>query len=239
MRKFAALACVLLCNVGCTAVGLGPDRVYSVDQQVAELQKARTNPLPKDFSLYDFVSERMYEIDLEYNVYFAKLTNDTQLGNLAGDLALLGLTASSTFVPATATKTILSATARGVGGAKTAVNQDVLLSHTIQILLTQMETSRALIKNRILANADPAKKGTPPYNYWTALSDLEDYYRAGTIPGALEALAAATGSNAQNAKNCKNGTTQSGQAVKCAKLGKSKSATTGVTSFGASVPALQ
>ena len=39
MRKFAALACVLLCCGGCSAVSLGPNRVVSVDDEVAQLPK--------------------------------------------------------------------------------------------------------------------------------------------------------------------------------------------------------
>jgi len=181
----------------------------------------------------------MFEIDLEYQVYFSRLTNDSQLGNLAGDLALLGLTASSTLAPAIVTKTVLSATSTAVTGAKTAVDQDVLLSHTIQILQSQMETSRALIRNRILANFNIKTPPAIPYNYWTALSDLEEYYSAGTIPGALEALAAATGSNAQNTKNCANGANQVSQPINCNPTGKTPPNKLAITSRGAVVPALK
>ena len=94
------------------------------------------------------------------------------------------------------------------------MDKDVLLSHTIQILQSQMEASRALVRTRIIGSLQSYKQQKIVYTVWQALSDLEDYYRSGTLPGALEALAAATGNNAQHAKNLKNGVNQSGQAVK-------------------------
>ena len=70
-----------------------------------------------------------------------------------------------------------------------------------------------------MANLDGAVHGKP-YTVWQALSDLEDYYRAGTIPGALEALAAVAGNNAQQTKDLKNGATQNGQPVKTTMSGQ-------------------
>ncbi len=255
MKKFAALACVLLCGGGCSAVSVGPERVLTVNDQVHALQVLHTNKNvdpktfnPQNFDLTSYVTERMFEIDLEYNTYFANLTTQAQLGNAAGDVIIAGLGLAGTIVPASSTKTILAATSTVVAGAKTTVDTDVLLSHTIQILQSQMEASRTIVRNRILGSLYPAK-GAPvptiPYTVWIALSDLEDYYRAGTIPGALEALAAATNSNAQNAKNCSNGVNQASQMVDCGQSngnqtkGKGSTKKSGVTSRGVRVPALQ
>ncbi len=73
-----------------------------------------------------------------------------------------------------------------------------------------MEASRLSIRKRIMANL---QLSIDKYTFWQGLSDLEDYYRAGTIAGALEALAASTGNNSQRAKNLQNGSTQNGMAV--------------------------
>jgi len=199
---------------GCSGLAVGPERVFTVDGQVAQFRSndppivAPLPPLGDDDGLKLFVTQRMFMIDLEYSQYFAKLTNDYQSGSLSGDLALLGLTFASTVVPAASTKTVLSAASTAVAGAKTSIDQDVLLSHTIQILQSTMESNRANIHDRILTNLNKCLHHA--YTPWLALSDLEDYYRAGTIPGALESLAAATGNNAQQTKDKKNGQTQNG-----------------------------
>jgi hypothetical protein len=172
----------------------------------------------------------MFAMDIEYSTYFARLTKERQLGSAAGDLALLALNATATAIPVAATKTILSATATAVTGAKTAIDQDVYVSQTIQILQSQMEASRLAIRNRIMANL---QLPLAQYTGWQGLSDLEDYYRAGTVAGALESLAAATGSNSQQAKNIANGTTQTGGPVAAANV------TVGVTAAGGSAPAVK
>jgi hypothetical protein len=185
---------------------VGPDRVYTVEQQVAGFRSYPT-PIPVSGNIptrNDYITEQLYLMDLEYSIYFAQLTNQTELGDLAGDLVLLGLTAGSTVSSSKAAKTALSAAATAVTGATAAIDKDILLSHTIQVLQIQMEASRSLIRDRITANLNCPYS---VYTIWQGLSDLEDYYRAGTLPGALEALAAATGNSSQQAKNVKNGKT--------------------------------
>jgi hypothetical protein len=234
MKKFVPLAFALMLNSGCSDILLGPDRVYSLQEQVAFL-KSQAPPFvtPRTpYELNEYVTERMFEIDLEYNSYFTRLTRDSQIASVAGDGAILTLTALSTVAPASAVayKTAYSAAATGVTGFKAAVDKDVLLSHTIQILQTQMETSRAHIRNRINSNLQAAMKTPPiPYTVWQALSDIEDYYRAGTLPGALESLAAAAGNYAQQAKNLNNGTTQGSLPIQT---------TTSVNAHGATVRTL-
>jgi hypothetical protein len=210
------MACFMAAMLGgCVALEDGPERVFPVKDQVAFVQanqQPMSVPIPIGDAKQDqaarnyFVTERVYLIDLEFSPYFARLTTQNQAGNLAGDLALLGLTFSSTVLASAATKTVLSAAATAVTGARTAIDQDVLLSKTVQILLLQMETSRNLIRARIEGNLQACS--ISEYTVWQALTDLEDYYRAGTLPGALESLAAATGNNNQQSKDVKNGQTQ-------------------------------
>jgi hypothetical protein len=241
MKKFVVLLCALTSCSGCSNLLLGPDRVYTVDEQVALLRQTPALPpptftggtAPTPDQVNEYVTQRMFEIDLEYNAYFARLTRDSQIASVAGDGTILTLTALSTVAPASAaaTKTALSAAATGVTGFQAAVDKDVLLSHTIQILQSQMETSRTHVRNRITSNLKAALNKTIKYTIWQALSDLEDYYRAGTLPGALEALAAATGNNAQRAKDLKNGTNESSQPV-------STTSSSSTNSNGALVPTL-
>jgi hypothetical protein len=165
---------------------------------------------PTTTSRNNFITERMAAIDLEYSVYYGKLTNEAQVGNASADIIALLFSTGATGFASAATKTALAAGATIANGTKTAINQDVLIANTIQILQSTMETSRTSIGSRITANLSclPAS-----YTVWQGLTDLEDYYRAGTLAGALEALAATTGNNAQQTKNLKNGTNPQGQLV--------------------------
>lgn len=219
---------ITVCACSATT-GVGPERVFSVEEQIAGLRSLQSTGPTNETERNNFIWERMFAMDLEYNTYFARLTKERQLGTIAGDLALLGLTATTTIVPVASTKTILGAVSTAVAGAKTDIDQDVYISQTIQILQSQMEASRLTVRNRIVANLALT---IDKYTVWQGLSDLEDYYRAGTVAGALEALAAATGSNSQQAKNNTNGTTQNGIAV-------NPSGTKGTTSAGGKAQAVK
>jgi hypothetical protein len=217
---------------GCVTIAVGPERAYPGAEQITDIRayeqqngvpvQALTDPVARN----NFITERMYAMDLEYSVYYAKLTNEAQVGNATADIIALLFSTGATAFASAATKTALAAGATIANGTKTAISQDVLIANTIQILQSQMETSRSSIGGRITANL--ACRITQ-YTVWQGLTDLEDYYRSGTLAGALEALAANTGNNAQQQKNLKNGTNAQGQLVRT---------TTGLTSRGAMVRAM-
>jgi hypothetical protein len=76
--------------------------------------------------------------------------------------------------------------------------------------MNAMEAQRLQIRNRIDGNM---KLPAANYSAWRALTDLDDYYRAGTLAGALQSLTATTGQNAQNQKDLQNATTPNGAAA--------------------------
>jgi len=204
---------------GCVALEVGPDRVYPVDDQVADIRsyEADIRAYEIDHKLSpavltdvtarnNFITERMYAMDLEYSQYFSRLTNQLALGNLSLDVVNIALGAAGTAFASSVTKTALSATSTVISGARTSIDKDVLVANTIQILQSTMESSRNHIRARIEGNLQYCL--VAEYTVWQAMTELEDYYRAGTIPGALEALAAAAGNNSQTSKDVKNGSTQ-------------------------------
>ena len=125
----------------------------------------------------------MYAIDLAFSKYEAELTHERQDVAFAGDLANLGLTGAIPLVGAGQTKNVLGAVASGLTGVRTSYNDDIILNRTIQILQDQMEATRARISVQIIAKL--SSRSTSIYTLAMALSDLEDYYKAGTLTGAL------------------------------------------------------
>jgi hypothetical protein len=237
LLRLVVFAPIGLC--GCAAtVSTGPARVFSVEEDAAVLKAQFALPdLTRPYLETDrnnFITARMYAIDIEFTEYFSRLTIERQLGTFGGDLALLGLTAATTVTHGAALKTALAAVSTAVAGARTAVDKDILVSQTIQVLQSQMEASRLAIRNRILANlALPIAAYPLPMG----LSDLEDYYRAGTLAGALESLSSVIGNNSQVNKNLTNGVTQNGIPVNAVSRTGTSSAQPqmGTTSAGAGV----
>jgi len=125
------------------------------------------------------------------------LTRERQNVGFYSTIANLALTSSATVFAATETKTILSAVATGLTGTREAYDKEILIEKTITILQQQMRTRRKEVKVLILERL-ARDAGTYPLEL--ALTDLESYYRAGTLTGALIDVSEATGVRLADAK---------------------------------------
>jgi len=133
----------------------------------------------------NIVTLRMYAIDQNYTVYESQLTHETQESGLGESLINLVLTGTASVAPTAEVGKALSAAATGITGASAAYDQKILLSQSVQNLETQMRADRNAQAAVIL---ESLRCPLENYNVGMALSDLEIYYRAGTLPNALIAL---------------------------------------------------
>ena len=136
----------------------------------------------------------MYAMDMQYTAYKSGLTRERQGVGFGAALATIGLTTASTLVASVATKDILTGTAGAVTGARAAYDSDVLLAHSVQWIQSQMRTKRSAIAERILRGM---KASTVNYPLAAALTDLEEYYRAGTFTGGMLATTETLGADAR------------------------------------------
>jgi hypothetical protein len=183
-----------------------PERLYSRDEEIAAIKSS----LPISPSEYasittvvdrnNFITLRMYAIDLAYTRYEAQLTHEAQEMGLAGTLVSLGLTGAGSVIPAGETTKALNAAATGITGASSAFDKDILLSQSIQNLETQMRTDRNNEATIILANM---KCSVEQYPVGTALTQLETYYRDGTLTNALIGLSKTVSSAEATSKAAK------------------------------------
>jgi hypothetical protein len=212
-KSIVALALVVVTGVlvsGCASVRGGPDRLYSVAE---ETQGIRENL--KGFSLADFsklnessrvnyrndwIAARMYAIDIQYTSYEAALTNERQNVGFGAAATTIGLTTASGLATSTMSKDILTGVAGAITGARAAYENDILLAHSVQWVQSQMRTQRSLIGERILRGM---KASTIDYPLAAALTDLEDYYRAGTFTGGMIGTTATLGAEATQAEEAK------------------------------------
>ncbi|MER9456245.1 hypothetical protein [Mesorhizobium sp. M0478] len=195
---------------GCTPFLQGPERLYAVSAETAEIKNQVGQP---DFNFYktnslegrrsyrnNYVTARMYAIDLAYTDYETSLTTGRQGSAFLATATSIALNTTSTLVSPVGTKDVLSGIAGGLTGAKSAYNDEVLLKSTVQLLQTQMRTNRAIVSSRILRRLgdDDASYPLP-----LALSDLEEYYRAGTLTGAMLKAQAVVSADEQAAQVAK------------------------------------
>ncbi|MER9891866.1 hypothetical protein NKJ40_07130 [Mesorhizobium sp. M0119] len=124
----------------------------------------------------------MYAIDLAYTKYETSLTTNEQSSDLVAAATNIALTTTSSLISPVSTKNILSGVASALSGTKAVYNEKVLLRNSIQLLQTQMRANREMVASRLIQ-----RLGQDDINYPLplALSDLEEYYRAGTITAAM------------------------------------------------------
>ncbi len=86
-----------------------------------------------------------------------------------------------------AAKAALGAAITGVTGAKVSFDKNAYFAKTLPALVASMQASRKEVLLRIRKGLE---LGDDKYPLTQALVDLEDYYNAGTIPGAITGITA-------------------------------------------------
>ncbi len=125
---------------------------------------------------------RMAEIDLLYHDYEVELLTESQRSGLGFSLAGILTSAAGTVASGSAAQNLALASTLAQSG-RTAFQKEVLAERTINALISQMRANRAQVKGAIYQ-----KLGTKRYTVIAALSDLELYQQAGTLPSALVEL---------------------------------------------------
>jgi hypothetical protein len=198
---------LLLCLGGCETTAGGPNRLYTVGEEVTQARDdflpplldhyyAATSDPERIFYRNEYIARRMYIIDVEYSAYEAALTSERQMFGMAADVTAAALNT----VGALSTPGL---TARAMNGAAGFVNattgfydKDLIIAKTIQIVEAQMRAQRDTVAQTILRGR---AQSSVTYPLSAALSDLEDYYRAGTFNSGLIQASADAGIAEQSA----------------------------------------
>jgi hypothetical protein len=140
---------------------------------------------------YSNFEDRYYGLDAK--VYFG------------GDVVNLGLTGVSSVTGTAHLKSVLSAIATGTTGIKTSYEKNFFDQQTRSAIVQKMRAGRATQlavlqdKDHMKAAAVCSNAGCSPYTLEAGLSDVEQYYEAGTIIGALQAFAQSAGAEQKSA----------------------------------------
>lgn len=132
------------------------------------------------------IETRMAVTDAYFTQFEAGLVKENVRIDLAIALVGIGVGAAGALAAET-TSQILSAVSGGLAGAQAAYGKAVLYDKVISALLAQMQASRKVIAVRILENS---MLDIVNYPLWLARTDLDAYYFAGSLPGAILATAA-------------------------------------------------
>jgi hypothetical protein len=175
--------------------GGAPDPSFDIDKDLAALEdqfRPSTNITlyysSKTVDQRDrIVTGRLVLMDIRYIQFIRSLTVDKQQLDAATDILSISLNLAGAATSAVRAKTNLAMLAAGVTGAKTSIDKHFYFEKTVPALVTSMNASRKGVMTRIL---DGLTGDLTQYPFERAISDLNDYYMAGTLNSAISSIQA-------------------------------------------------
>ena len=206
------LVCAItaLALISCTTIKGHPDRTNDVSEDLKNLEQYFTAEKLKEYDEAavaekrvirdEIVNGRLAAMDLQYGIFQQSLYRSGVGLNIGTDVVTLGLGAAGS-VFSGGTSQILSAASAGTIGLKESVDKNLFFERTMPALLAQMAAQRKTVLARIRIGLN---QDVQDYPLNQALVDLEDYYIAGTIPGAITGILEASGQKGAEAEGLLN-----------------------------------
>lgn len=138
------------------------------------------------------------DIDAWYCQYEADLNDQRSKFNTWSDVGELLLSGAATITNGERAKTVLAAILTAGKGARQSYDKNRFSEKATELLMTTMRAERTKILVNI--NAKMTASNARQYTFEEAWGDLIAYCQAGTMEGALTALASQTGAQAESAK---------------------------------------
>ena len=204
LMLFLIAAGVSLLASGCASYRAYPKRAASESQELTHLVHYFTDDVmaehaaSPDKSAYrtEVVMGRLRAIDLLFLQFEQAINKEKNGTQIATDWAVLGLSGAGATAGGVATKALLAAISGGLTGAKLSVNEALFYKQTMPVLLQAMQASRKAILVDIRKGL---KSSLADYHVMQALNDVDRYYEAGTLPGAMISINSQTGEKNEKA----------------------------------------
>jgi hypothetical protein len=144
----------------------------------------------------DIISGRLRAVDLNYYAFVKALFQQYNASTLGADIAVLGLNAAGAVSGGALTKSALAAASAGIVGVKGAIDADLFYQKTLPALVAQMDAQRKTVLANILKGLS---EELDKYPLQQGLGDVDAYYAAGTIPGAISGVITDAGAKSEQA----------------------------------------
>jgi hypothetical protein len=187
----------------CAAFQGYPKRAIPRETEIAQMQDdisaaaiARCIRRPAPTCRNQIVASKMYVTDLQFSAFEETLFRSTREAAFGATLGTLGLS-SAAAVASGGTSQALSGTAALIIGGREAFQKEVLAERTVIAIHTAMRGRRAQVAARIL---EGLRESIEVYPLALGLRDLNEYYDAGTILGAMIGITESVGASARAAE---------------------------------------
>ena len=179
----------------------------------------------------EILTELIALVDQNYATFEERYYGSDATVNFGGDVINLGLTGVSSVTGTAHLKSVLSAVATGTTGIKTSYLKNFFDQQTRSAVVQKMRASRATTLatiqdqdhmkaptvcpsngcSTVSAVGDTPEHIASPYSLEAGLGDIDRYYAAGTIIGALQSIAETAGADQSNAKQKQKNTSSTPQ----------------------------
>jgi hypothetical protein len=209
IHPFLMSAICALAVGGCQSLNGAPTPIESRKEALAHVS---AQMLPAAIQTYDdataetarrkardrIIRARIYAIDVNYNDFSRSLSTEQKSFVVGSDVLAAGLTGAATLAKSARTKTHLTTYAGFVLGIRGTVDKELYFSKTLPAIIAQMNASRQTVLAKI---TEGLARPDSDYPLAAGLADLEAYYVAGTLNGALAAISKEAGVQTQTAED--------------------------------------
>ena len=161
--------------------------------RVAGLYKVEADVAKRTALRNQLISLTIAQTDLNFISYQKKSRHRRAVLDTLLDILEIGTATAITLTNGERARTVISEALGFLQLSRQAVNKNFSLKDT-QILFNKMVAKRAEVQTKILKKFG---QDDTQYSFATAMIELIEYYRAGTIDGALDNLGIDTGAEAQ------------------------------------------
>ena len=154
--------------------------------KVLEAIKKEGNPDKKKSIRNEEIDKRLRVIDINFRDFEMKLAKENVWVDFGVAVAQVGVGGGGALVSESASQ-ILSAVSGGMAGAQQAYGKAALFDRAMPALLAQMIASR---KDILVLIYEGRRRSIEEYPLSNAVRDIEGYYFAGSLPGAVVATSA-------------------------------------------------
>ena len=209
LMKFTLILLMLILS-GCAATSGFPDRPEPIDKKLMSLQAKYFLPGKDVLAEFEQVDEsvkrryrdkvihgRLLALDMQYGLFKQAIYEEGVSANLTIDTLGVVVGAAGAAVTGSDGSRALSALSGGISGTGTAINKNLYYERTLPALLALMDAKRDEVRAEILTGMTLDHIAYPLGH---ALTDLERYLQAGSIPGAISEVLTTAGETKADAE---------------------------------------
>ncbi|HUG26176.1 hypothetical protein [Piscinibacter sp.] len=188
---------------GCAAFDGYPQRATDPEADLVQLKpQLEANAItacldaPSLLCRNRIIGARMYATDIRFSQFEETLFRETRKAGFGATVSTLGLTTAAA-ASSGGTAQVLSGLTAFIIGGREAFQKEVLAERTVIAIHSAMRTKRAQVALRLRTGLnEPLSR----YPLEAALTDLDQYYNAGSVLGAMIDITETMGASAQQAE---------------------------------------